>query len=89
MELVGKAQLRKDALKHSNAPRTVEAWISVVEAAQWNDLIEVRKTYRSADYAKGRTIFNVKGLTGHNFNYDPLYLVRDKSKVYCLVQYIP
>ena len=61
MELVGKAQLRKDALKHSNAPRTVEAWISVVEAAQWNDLIETRKTYRSADYAKERTIFNIKG----------------------------
>lgn len=61
MELVGKSQLRQDAQIHGDTPRAVEAWIRVVEEAQWSDITEVRKTYRSADYVNGRTVFNLKG----------------------------
>lgn len=61
MELVGKFQLRKDVVKHSDAKRAIEAWIKVVEEADWNNLIVVRQTYPSADYVKGKTVFNIKG----------------------------
>ncbi len=61
MELVGKFQLRKDVVKHSDAKRAIEAWIKVVEEAEWNNLMVVRQTYPSADYVKGKTVFNIKG----------------------------
>ncbi|NET06220.1 MAG: type II toxin-antitoxin system HigB family toxin [Symploca sp. SIO2B6] len=61
MDLVGKPQLRKDARKHGDAKRSVEAWISVVEEAEWNNITEVKRTYSSADYVKGKTVFNIKG----------------------------
>lgn len=61
MELVGKSLLRKDALRHGDTRRVIEAWIKIVEEAQWSDLTDVKKTYRSADYVKGLTVFNIKG----------------------------
>ena len=62
MELVGESQLRKDASKHGDGKKAVEAWIRVVSEAQWQDITEVKQTYRrSADYVKGRTVFNIKG----------------------------
>lgn len=61
MELIGKFQLRKDAAKYGDTQRTIEAWIRVVEEAEWSNLTQVRKTYPSADYVKGKTVFNIKG----------------------------
>ena len=62
MELVGESALRKDARKHGDAKGAVEAWIRVVSEAQWKDITDVKQTYRrSADYVKGRTVFNIKG----------------------------
>ena len=62
MELVGEFQLRKDARRYGDAKGAVSAWIRVVGEAQWQDITEVKQTYRrSADYVKGRTVFNIKG----------------------------
>ena len=63
MELIGKYQLQKDSAKHSDSRGAVQAWIKIVEQAQWNNITEVRQTYPSADYTSltGRTIFNIKG----------------------------
>ena len=62
MELVGESQLRKDARKYADAMGAVEAWIRVVSEAQWQDITDVKQTYRrSADYVRGRTVFNIKG----------------------------
>lgn len=61
MELIGKFQLRKDASRHGDTKQVIEAWIKVVEDAQWNDITMLKKTYPSADYVKGKTVFNIKG----------------------------
>ncbi|ACK64811.1 conserved hypothetical protein [Rippkaea orientalis PCC 8801] len=61
MELIRKAQLRNDASKYGDTKRVVEEWISIVKDADWNDITKVRKTYPSADYVKGKTVFNIKG----------------------------
>ncbi|GFE71782.1 type II toxin-antitoxin system HigB family toxin [Chroococcus sp. FPU101] len=61
MELIGQYQLRKDAAKYGDTHRTIEAWMRVVEEAEWSNITQVRKTYPSADYVKGRTVFNIKG----------------------------
>ncbi len=61
MDLVGKAQLRKDAAKHGDTERVIEVWIKVVEEVQWNNIAIVRQTCPSADYVNGRTVFNIKG----------------------------
>lgn len=61
MNLVGKSKLRKDAAKHGDTKRVIEAWIEVVEEAQWKNITEVKQTYPSADYVSGSTVFNIKG----------------------------
>ena len=60
MELIGKYDLKKDAAKHSDAKRVIESWIEVVETVEWNNIEQVKKTYRTADYVKGKTVFNIK-----------------------------
>ncbi len=61
MELRLKDRLRKDARKHGDTTKVVESWIKVVENADWNDITKVRETYPSADYVKGKTVFDIKG----------------------------
>ncbi|MDV3002000.1 MAG: hypothetical protein N5P05_003606 [Chroococcopsis gigantea SAG 12.99] len=61
MELLGKHGLRKDAARHGDTKVVIESWITVVEGTEWNNITEVRKTYSSADYVKGKTVFNIKG----------------------------
>lgn len=62
MEIIGLSDLVASAAKHADVQKVVNAWIEIVELAQWQSLIDVKNTYsRSADYAKGRTIFNLKG----------------------------
>ena len=53
--------MRKDALKHGDTKRVIEAWIRVVEEVKWDNITEVKQTYPSADYVKGSTVFNIKG----------------------------
>ena len=61
MELIGKYSLRKDAARYGDIARTIESWIRTVEEGEWSNIEPVKKTYRSADYVNGKTVFNIKG----------------------------
>lgn len=36
-------------------------WFKVASLAVWRNLVDVRKTYGSADYVDPYTVFNIKG----------------------------
>lgn len=68
MRVISKKRLREFWLFHPQAESALKKWHKEASAARWNDLIEARKTFPSADpvKVKGRrpaTVFNV-GKTG-------------------------
>ncbi|MBL8210056.1 MAG: type II toxin-antitoxin system HigB family toxin [Bryobacterales bacterium] len=61
MEIVGAAKLQEFWKKHAKAKNPLRNWWKVAEEAQWKNLVEIRQTYPSADFADGNTIFNIGG----------------------------
>ncbi|HZZ42953.1 MAG TPA: type II toxin-antitoxin system HigB family toxin [Tepidisphaeraceae bacterium] len=64
--MVNERALQKFARKHRDAASWLSIWAINVRGAAWRSLIDVRKSYPSADGVKLRsgfviTIFNVKG----------------------------
>jgi len=47
--------------KHAAARVPFTEWIEKVEAAQWRNLVDVKRTFDSADYVKGLVVFNIGG----------------------------
>ncbi len=64
MELVNDIELTVFSKKHSNSRKPLVVWIKLAKAADWQNFADVRQTFRSADYVKGHTIFD---LCGNNF----------------------
>jgi mRNA interferase HigB len=72
--------------KHPNAARYLEIWRTVVKAATWRNLMEVRRTYPGTDSVKvssGRQVqvFNVCGneyrlIVAVHFNRQIVYTLR-------------
>lgn len=57
------ARLEAAKERFADAANSLDAWRITVRAASWQHLMEVKKTYRTADYASksGWTFFNIKG----------------------------
>lgn len=73
MRLLNKNQLVKFWRKHPDVRNWLQTWIDTVEAANWRNITEVRKTYPHADAVGTCTVFNVKGnryrlITKINYN---------------------
>ena len=53
-----------DAKKaHGDLDGPLSRWLSIVQKATWQNLTEVRRTFRDTDCVEGVTIFNIKGNT--------------------------
>ncbi|NDJ19195.1 type II toxin-antitoxin system HigB family toxin [Myxacorys almedinensis] len=62
MHLITDRNLRVDAEQYPNVKNQVEAWLSTVKKAKWqNNLEEVRKIYKETEAVGNFTIFNIKG----------------------------
>ncbi|SMH58861.1 MULTISPECIES: type II toxin-antitoxin system HigB family toxin [Cyanophyceae] len=61
MHLISISKLRQDAAKYSDSKSALDAWYAVIKQAQWQNLEEVRKTYRDAEAVGNFTVFNIKG----------------------------
>lgn len=51
----------KFAAKHADSRVPFAEWLEKVEAAQWTNLVDLKRTFNSADYVKGLVVFNVGG----------------------------
>ena len=66
MRVIKPARLREYARLHPRAKASLDAWLKSAMAAEWRSLVDVRKTWRSADQVKvasGRVVivFNIAG----------------------------
>jgi mRNA interferase HigB len=68
VRIIKESYLKRKSIEYPKAAKYLAAWITVVRAAQWNNLTDVRRAYPSADMVEvtsgGRVfVFNVCGNT--------------------------
>lgn len=62
MTIVGRPSLEAFCVRHPDARKWIEHWLSEVEAARWATSQDIRARYASASFlADNLVIFNVKG----------------------------
>jgi mRNA interferase HigB len=61
MRLIAISRLRQAASQYPDVTEQIEDWYQVVKASLWENLSDVRQTYRSADLVGNFTVFNIKG----------------------------
>jgi len=63
MRVISKKWLREFWERHADAKGPLETWHAVAKAAKWQKLLDVQKTYSSAEAVNQFTVFNIKGNT--------------------------
>lgn len=63
MRVISKRRLREFWQEHADAEGALKTWYSVAKFAKWQSLVDVRRTYPSADSVQQFTVFNIKGNT--------------------------
>ena len=61
MNVISYKRLREFASLYKDAATSLRAWYTVVKAANWQNLAEVKKVYPAADLVGRYTVFNIKG----------------------------
>jgi mRNA interferase HigB len=61
MHLISFKRLQADAAKFPNISRQIQDWYDVVKTVDWQNLEEVRETFRDAEAVGNFTVFNIKG----------------------------
>ena len=72
MRLAGVGRIAAFSGTHSSMRSALHRWIETVEAANWKNPADMKKTFRSGDVVGKQTVFNVGG---------------NKCRVIALVQY--
>jgi mRNA interferase HigB len=78
MHLISIGKLRADASCFPDVIPQIESWNAAVEAAEWQNLEDVRQIYRDAEAVGNFTVFNVKGnayrlIVGINYRKQMVY----------------
>lgn len=61
MRIIAKRRLVELATKHGDCLDQVVNWRHIASKAAWQNLSEVRQTFRNADVVGDKTVFNIKG----------------------------
>jgi mRNA interferase HigB len=62
MVIISKTILREFGALHPDAINALNNWYTVVKAADWENVADVRETFNSVDYVgNDRFVFNIKG----------------------------
>ena len=61
MHVISEKPLREFWEMHADAKDPLKSWLTAKKRAKWQNLLEVRQTFNSADVAGVYTIFNIKG----------------------------
>ncbi|MCF8304801.1 MAG: type II toxin-antitoxin system HigB family toxin [Ignavibacteriales bacterium] len=72
--IIAKKTLREYWEKHSDCEQYLKTWYETVKHSNWENPVEIKKTYTSASILKGnRVVFNIKGNSQRlvvKFNYE-------------------
>lgn len=61
MHVISRKALRAAVSEDRSLERPLSDWFKVASLAEWKSLVDVRKTYSTADYVDPYTVFNIKG----------------------------
>jgi mRNA interferase HigB len=62
MVIINRYILLEFTRKHADTNKPVVKWIADVENVQWSSFVDVKKTYRTADYiGNDHIVFDIKG----------------------------
>jgi len=61
VHLISIRQLRKDTAVYLDIRPAIETWYAIVKKAKWENLEDVKKSYRDAEAVGNFTVFNIKG----------------------------
>ncbi len=61
MLILGRDILENFWNDHKDAENALKTWIQVVQEANWQNFVELRKTYPKADLVGDCTVFNIRG----------------------------
>ncbi|MBN3989835.1 MAG: type II toxin-antitoxin system HigB family toxin [Nostoc sp. NMS2] len=61
MHIISRARLSEFWEKHSNAQTSLRLWYKLTSVAEWQNLVELRQTFPSADQVGNFTVFNIGG----------------------------
>ena len=60
MHIISTSRLKEFYEKYANAEPSLRVWKKLTQLAQWENLVEVRQTFNSADQVGQLTVFNIK-----------------------------
>lgn len=90
MRIIKPSTVRRFAEATKDASTALDRWLDLAEAGEWNNLVDVRRSFRSADEVKvasGRTVvvFNIGGnkyrlITAIHYNLQKVFVLRFLSR---------
>ncbi len=61
MHVISRKRLKEAALRHPDLNSPLDTWYRAAKAADWRNLVEVQRTWSSAEAVGKHTVFNIKG----------------------------
>ena len=61
MRLLGEPLMDEFKKVHPQSKNVLNRWATVVRAAEWHSLVDVKNTFNTADYVAPYVIFNIGG----------------------------
>ncbi len=61
MHIISTSKLKKFWEKHPSSQTSLQAWCKVTQTTEWQNLIEVKEAFSSADQVGNFIVFNIGG----------------------------
>jgi len=79
MHVISRKRLKEAATRHPDIEPALDAWFRIAKRSVWQDLVDVRKTFSTADAVEKWTVFNIKGnryrlITEINYKFRRVYI---------------
>jgi mRNA interferase HigB len=79
MHIISRKKLKEAAARHADLEVPLDAWFRITKKAAWKSLVDIRRTFSSADSVGRWTVFNIKGnqyrlITEINFRFGRVYV---------------
>ncbi len=79
MRIMTRTRLKQFWIKHSDAETSLQAWNKIASSAQWQNFVELRQVFSSADQVGRLTVFNIGGnkyrlIARVDYNHQKIYI---------------
>lgn len=78
MHIISGSRLKKYCATYPNAKPALQQWLKTADKTTWNNFVETRQTFPSADLVGNLTVFNI---AGNNFRLIT-YIDYERKKVF-------